>query len=97
MPTLIYETLRRLLEPIVTLAARYRMPAVYPLSDYAAAGGLISYGANRSDSFRRAGFYVGRVLNGTQPSAGGKIRARNQPQDCESARHCGAAYTAYAR
>jgi putative ABC transport system substrate-binding protein len=55
-------------DQIVALAARYRIPAIYPLSEYTAAGGLISYGANRSESFRRAGFYLGRVLNGTHPS-----------------------------
>ena len=42
------------------------MPAVYPLSDYAAAGGLISYGANRSDAFWD--FFVGRVLAGVHPT-----------------------------
>jgi len=55
-------------DQIVKLAARYRTPTVYPLSDYTAAGGLISYGANRSDAFRRTGFYVGRVLGGVRPT-----------------------------
>jgi putative tryptophan/tyrosine transport system substrate-binding protein len=52
----------------VTLAARYKMPTIYPLSDYAQSGGLISYGANRSEAFRQTGFYVGRVLEGVHPA-----------------------------
>jgi putative ABC transport system substrate-binding protein len=48
-------------DKLATLAARYAMPTFYPLSDYVAAGGLISYGANLSESWRRAGIYVGNV------------------------------------
>ena len=55
-------------QQLVTLAAHYKMPTVYPLSDYAQAGGLISYGANRVEAFRRTGFYVGRVLKGALPT-----------------------------
>ena len=42
------------------------MPTFYPLSDYVAAGGLISYGANLSDSWRQAGIYVGKIVKGTK-------------------------------
>jgi putative ABC transport system substrate-binding protein len=43
------------------------MPTFYPLSDYVAAGGLISYGANLSESWRQAGIYVGKILKGAKP------------------------------
>jgi putative ABC transport system substrate-binding protein len=41
---------------------------MYPLSQYAAAGGLMSYGANLPDAFLQTGIYVGRILKGTQPA-----------------------------
>jgi len=43
------------------------MPTFYPLSDYVAADGLISYGANLSESWRQAGIYVGKILKGAKP------------------------------
>jgi ABC-type uncharacterized transport system substrate-binding protein len=49
---------------LATLAARHAVPTFYPLSDYVAAGGLISYGANLSESWRQAGIYVGKILKG---------------------------------
>jgi len=52
---------------LAILAARYAMPTFYPLSDYVAAGGLISYGANLSESWRQAGIYVGKILKGAKP------------------------------
>ena len=55
-------------ELIVTLAARYKLPAVYFTRDYAASGGLISYGANFVDQFRRAAGYVDRILKGEKPA-----------------------------
>jgi ABC-type uncharacterized transport system substrate-binding protein len=55
-------------EQLAVLAARHAIPAIYPLPMYAAAGGLMSYGANGSDSIRVQGNYVGRILKGEKPS-----------------------------
>ena len=55
-------------DQLVALAARHAMPTIYPLSQYVAAGGLLSYGANLSDAFREAGVYVGRILKGAKPA-----------------------------
>jgi putative ABC transport system substrate-binding protein len=52
---------------ITDLAARHRLPAVYGLSEYAEAGGLLAYGPNRLDMFRRAATYVDRILKGAKP------------------------------
>jgi putative ABC transport system substrate-binding protein len=54
-------------DSITMLAARYRLPAVYPFRYYVTAGGLISYGANSTDPFRRAANYVDRILKGEKP------------------------------
>jgi putative ABC transport system substrate-binding protein len=53
---------------IVTLAARHKLPTVYPERSFAAAGGLISYGPNYGDQFRRAAGYVDRILKGENPA-----------------------------
>jgi putative ABC transport system substrate-binding protein len=53
---------------IVMLAARYRLPGVYPFRYYVAGGGLISYGPDRLDSYRRAAGYVDRILKGAKPA-----------------------------
>jgi putative ABC transport system substrate-binding protein len=53
---------------IITLAARYRLPTVYQERSYVAAGGLISYGPNFVDQFRRAAGYVDRILKGGKPA-----------------------------
>ncbi|MGH8512484.1 MAG: ABC transporter substrate-binding protein [Gammaproteobacteria bacterium] len=53
---------------ITSLAARYRLPAVYPYRFFAELGGLLSYGNDVVDNFRRAATYADRILNGTKPS-----------------------------
>jgi putative ABC transport system substrate-binding protein len=53
---------------IISAAARNNVPAVYYLSDFARDGGLLSYGIDRLDTFRRAGSYVDRILRGAKPA-----------------------------
>jgi len=53
---------------IATLAARHKLPAIYPARFYATAGGLISYGPDYLDQFRRAAGYVDRILKGEKPA-----------------------------
>jgi putative ABC transport system substrate-binding protein len=52
---------------IIALAARYRLPAIYPYRIFAVSGGLISYGVDLPDSYRQAASYVGRILKGAKP------------------------------
>jgi ABC-type uncharacterized transport system substrate-binding protein len=52
---------------LVALAGRHALPTIYNQREYPEVGGLISYGPNQSDSFRRAGIYVGRILKGEKP------------------------------
>jgi putative tryptophan/tyrosine transport system substrate-binding protein len=56
------------LELIIALAARHRLPAVYPYRYFAASGGLISYGTDNLDEWRRAASYVDRILKGEKPA-----------------------------
>jgi len=53
---------------IIALAARHRLPAVYPFRYFAANGGLMSYGIDVADVYRRAASYVDRILKGEKPS-----------------------------
>ena len=53
---------------ISTLAARHRLPAVYPYRYFVTSGGLICYGANPIDEYRRVAGYVDRVLKGEKPA-----------------------------
>jgi putative ABC transport system substrate-binding protein len=53
---------------VIGLAARYRLPAVFPERIFATSGGLLSYGSDVSDIFRRAAGYVDRILKGEKPA-----------------------------
>ena len=53
--------------PIILAAARNNVPAVYPLSEAARDGGLLSYGADVVDNYRRAATYADRILRGEKP------------------------------
>jgi putative ABC transport system substrate-binding protein len=53
---------------IIALAARHRLPAVYPLRIFVADGGLASYGSNAADAYRGAATYVDRILKGEKPA-----------------------------
>jgi putative ABC transport system substrate-binding protein len=66
--TLQLPTLDRLRAEIVNLAAKNRLPAVYPNSEYVEAGGLTSYAADIAPLFRRAASYVGKILRGAKPA-----------------------------
>ena len=60
-------TLARRVE-ITSLAARYRLPAVYPYRFFAEVGGLLSYGNDLNENFRHAATYADRILRGAKPS-----------------------------
>jgi putative ABC transport system substrate-binding protein len=53
---------------IIALAARHRLPAIYPYRYFITSGGLMSYGPNPADQFRRAAGYADRILKGEKPS-----------------------------
>jgi len=53
---------------IISLTAQFRIPAIYPYRYFAEAGGLVSYGVDAIDQFRRASEYVSRILRGAKPA-----------------------------
>jgi ABC-type uncharacterized transport system substrate-binding protein len=54
-------------EALVDLAARHKIPTIYPIREFAARGGLVSYGTNYPEAYGQVGDYLGRVLNGEKP------------------------------
>lgn len=55
-------------EQVVDLAAKNRLPAIYPEGEFVASGGLMSYGADRTEPYRRAAWMVDKILKGAQPA-----------------------------
>ena len=55
-------------EQLVVLSARHALPAIFEWRDFAAAGGLMSYGTNLADAYRQIGVYVGQILRGAKPA-----------------------------
>jgi putative tryptophan/tyrosine transport system substrate-binding protein len=53
---------------IVELAVKYRLPAIYPNKEFVDEGGLMSYGADYDDLFRKAAHYVDKILKGAKPA-----------------------------
>ena len=87
---------------IVALAARHKLPAVYFERFFVTAGGLISYGPDHIDQYRRAAGYVDRILKGEKPAdlpvqAPTKYETGDQPQDRQGARPRRAAVAARPR
>jgi putative ABC transport system substrate-binding protein len=65
LPSAMFGSQRRRL---VDLAAKNRLPAVYPHREFVDAGGLMAYGANIADNYRRAATYVDKILKGAKPA-----------------------------
>ena len=57
-----------IIDQLIALAARYRIPAIYEWREFVTAGGLISYNARRTGTAAIAGDYVGRILKGASPA-----------------------------
>src|SRR5262249_38189123 len=55
-------------QSIIALGDRYRLPAVYPFRYFVTSGGLMSYGTELLDTYRRAASYIDRILKGEKPS-----------------------------
>ena len=76
---------------IAALAARHRLPAVYPSRYFVTGGGLIAYGPDLTEQYRRAASYIDRILKGEKPAdlpvqAPTKYETGHQPQDRQGAR-----------
>ena len=76
---------------VTSLAARYRLPAIYWIRAFTERGGLLSYGNDVLDNYRRAAAYADRILKGAKPSrpshpGSSQVRAGHQPQDGQGAR-----------
>ena len=66
MTPTVYSTIHR--DLIIRLAARHKLPAIYPFNYFVSSGGLISYGPNILDQYRRAAGYIDRILKGEKPA-----------------------------
>jgi putative ABC transport system substrate-binding protein len=55
-------------EPLAQVALEHRLPGMFPFKENVQAGGLMSYGADSLDLFRRAGIYIGKILKGAKPA-----------------------------
>ena len=55
-------------KPIVELAAKHRLPAIYPTREFVDEGGLMSYGIDYPDQYRRAAYFVDKILKGSKPA-----------------------------
>ena len=55
-------------DQLVTLAARHKVPTIYPWREFTAAGGLMNYGSSIPDAFRQVGVYTGQILKGAKPA-----------------------------
>ena len=76
---------------IASFALKSRLPSMYTRGEAVDAGGLMSYGADLADSYRRVAYYVDRILKGAKPTdlpdrAADKVRARDQSQNSEADR-----------
>ncbi|MGC1858681.1 MAG: ABC transporter substrate binding protein, partial [Pseudolabrys sp.] len=68
---------------IIELTAQYRLPTIYYFRYFASDGGLISYGPDEMDLFRRTAGYVDRILRGTNPSDLPVQQPTNKSQNCQ--------------
>ena len=64
---------------VIALAARHALPAIYPLREHAAAGGLMSYGAGLTDTYRQAAAYTARVLGADSAKLSALPRPSGRP------------------